>query len=428
MLVSFGGCIKKPVTLLEKAEAALASGNYEDAKQLCDQQLQIQQDDADALVMRGRVLALLERHEEAVADFSRVIKMRPDDYESLYRREHVYKKLGMTDLAMKDQERAKSLDPTYKSAYPYEPGAFIHRSRPPDPTKPKSLEGEGTRAPKESLTLDSPELDEQGEQTEDATSELSDADQPRESELSRGIAGPPTQRDAEETERPGALGVHAGSSSDDASTLTERKRRPLRSLKTGPPDAPGGELKEEGEEKEKLAQPLPVRPSITTALPIPRGDVELPSPYGTVPGVPSTGLQPSPTSRPFLPTLPSQPQGPLSTGLPVYRPESGITGLGGTQGPMTTGLQRHTAPTTSGQQGYPLPGTPVGPYSAYLRRFTPAPGTPTTTGSTTRSTSLPGTELPSPRGVISTAVPGRELPLPPKKISTALPESAAPPR
>ena len=60
---------------------------------------------------RAKCLQMIGKHEDAIEDFSKVIKEKDDDDRAIFRRGWSYKNLGLLLLAAEDFERAKGLNP-----------------------------------------------------------------------------------------------------------------------------------------------------------------------------------------------------------------------------------------------------------------------------------------------------------------------------
>ena len=121
------GCSVQPQSPASRARLAFDRQNFADAERYCSECLAETPDNVDMLMLRGRSLAMLGRHDAAVQDFSQVIELRPDDPEPLYRRQLSYRELGETHLAERDDLAAKAIDPKFGSAYQFDPSTFIRQ-------------------------------------------------------------------------------------------------------------------------------------------------------------------------------------------------------------------------------------------------------------------------------------------------------------
>ncbi len=60
---------------------------------------------------RAKCLQMIGKHEDAIEDFSKVIKEKDDDDRAIFRRGWSYNTLGLLLLAAEDIERARRLNP-----------------------------------------------------------------------------------------------------------------------------------------------------------------------------------------------------------------------------------------------------------------------------------------------------------------------------
>ena len=72
---------------------------------------------ADATYLRARLRDRLGRPEEAIADYSKVLSMAPDDFNSHINRGGCYLALGRLQLALEDYNQAARIKPDHP--YPY---------------------------------------------------------------------------------------------------------------------------------------------------------------------------------------------------------------------------------------------------------------------------------------------------------------------
>src|SRR5436190_12269029 len=73
--------------------------------------------DPQAYNMRGSVLGLAARHEEALTDFNKAISLDPSYAQAYANRALVYRQMNKLDLALADYNQAVTIDPNYAGAY-----------------------------------------------------------------------------------------------------------------------------------------------------------------------------------------------------------------------------------------------------------------------------------------------------------------------
>lgn len=100
---------------LQAAEAAYKEGRYSDAEQTLDDVLAAKPGDLAAKKLLAMTLAAQGKNEEAIAVFADVVKVDPQDHESLYRMAVLERLIGRTPDAIEHFEKAAALkaDPVY---------------------------------------------------------------------------------------------------------------------------------------------------------------------------------------------------------------------------------------------------------------------------------------------------------------------------
>ncbi|MEM8677977.1 MAG: tetratricopeptide repeat protein [Planctomycetota bacterium] len=127
-LLCFGiwaGCSKPPETPLNLVRMHHRNAEWGDVVTQANLHLQVQPQDVEVLLLRGRAYFALDELDMAMADFAQAIELDPENPEPLYFRSMVYREQGKTDLAFSDRDRALSRDPKYQTAYDFEPSNFI---------------------------------------------------------------------------------------------------------------------------------------------------------------------------------------------------------------------------------------------------------------------------------------------------------------
>ena len=77
-----------------------------------DRAIELDPDQADAIVDRGMSYLAMGRHEDALADFDRAIELDAADAGTIALRGSTYAVMGRNDQALADFDRAIELDPT----------------------------------------------------------------------------------------------------------------------------------------------------------------------------------------------------------------------------------------------------------------------------------------------------------------------------
>jgi len=85
--------------------------NYDQAIEDFTAIIKIKPDDYDALYHRGAAYYNKGNYDKAIEDFTAVIKIKPDDYKILYYRGNAYYKKGNYDQAIEDWEAVLKIDP-----------------------------------------------------------------------------------------------------------------------------------------------------------------------------------------------------------------------------------------------------------------------------------------------------------------------------
>ena len=430
------GCSIQPQTPAYRAQRAFDQAEFGEAERDCSQGLATSPDDYQLLMLRGRSLAMLGRHDAAVEDFTRAIGVRPDDPEPLYRRQLSYRELGATELAERDDLAAKAIDPNFGAAFQYDPSTFIRQ--PPLITQragPRSASDEGeVDQERADHSAEVAFNDSRGDDSETDPSVESDGDQSVDESPSTDGAGRPVM----------------GSTNPRRDGLTVIE--PPQVVSHDPQDQTSEDPLTEEPEDDSEVEPAPSRPSISTVPPvlIPRGDITSPTVSAPARQLPTTGLNPYRSAPAAAGSMPGSNGSPITTGLPVttgfpsarpYLPQSSLPGgsyspfpQAQVPGAATTGILSRGAPYSMGPTSNNLPSPHPG---TIPRRTTAVPGG--TNGITalpgsgsrtsTLGTALPGTGPLNQSGPISTALPGSAPPLPKSPgASTALPSSGETPR
>ncbi len=95
----------------------LQSDDYERAKEMFDQAIQIAPRRSHAYVLRGYLNSRLNREEAALSDFEMAIRLDPRDPYALFYRGELYRKTGENDKALEDYQTALKFQPFYTDAY-----------------------------------------------------------------------------------------------------------------------------------------------------------------------------------------------------------------------------------------------------------------------------------------------------------------------
>ncbi len=119
LLLLAAGCggSGRPQTALERAEANLRSGEWDQAIDDCTRLIAVDPNNAQAFLIRGQAHQCAGRPDEALSDLNNAIRLRPDDSEAYYQRADVYRTLGQMDLKEKDDLAARERDPAFKETH-----------------------------------------------------------------------------------------------------------------------------------------------------------------------------------------------------------------------------------------------------------------------------------------------------------------------
>jgi tetratricopeptide (TPR) repeat protein len=85
---------------------------YDEALADFTRAIELDPEDAGAIVSRGETYRAMERYDEALADFTRAIELDPEDAGAIASRGETYRLMGRYDEALADLARAIELDPT----------------------------------------------------------------------------------------------------------------------------------------------------------------------------------------------------------------------------------------------------------------------------------------------------------------------------
>lgn len=128
--------------------AQLRAHNYDDAIRYASEAIQKAPKEAAPYLYRGRAYyyrAGMGDAHRAIEDLSQAIKLAPDSSDAYYTRALIYRELGQTDLADKDDASARNLDHLAKEVYDKLPDNEIAEMKPIEPkdvmekpTRPKS--------------------------------------------------------------------------------------------------------------------------------------------------------------------------------------------------------------------------------------------------------------------------------------------------
>ena len=86
----------------------------------------MQHEDYSGYNNRGVANAFIEKYEEAISDFSRVIELEPDKHSAYNSRGNIYCELKKYELAIKDYSKAIELAPISDKGYIYESRAKVY--------------------------------------------------------------------------------------------------------------------------------------------------------------------------------------------------------------------------------------------------------------------------------------------------------------
>jgi len=84
---------------------------------ICNEALKVEPNSEVFYITRGYAYAELNRHEQAIEDFSKAIELNPNDAEAYYNRGNAYADLNKYERAIKDYSKAIELNPNYAEAY-----------------------------------------------------------------------------------------------------------------------------------------------------------------------------------------------------------------------------------------------------------------------------------------------------------------------
>ena len=113
-----------PVALHLLAAMAIRHAQLDRALALLDRALRFKADYVEALVERGNVLQLLNRHDEALASYESASRLRPDDVEAIYNRALALVALGRHAEALQSFDRVLTIEPRHVRALNNRGGAL----------------------------------------------------------------------------------------------------------------------------------------------------------------------------------------------------------------------------------------------------------------------------------------------------------------
>lgn len=100
----------KLMSYKRQADIYLHRGEFAKSAQVLTKAISMDKTDEELLRLRGEMYQKLNKHEQAIEDFSKAISLSPDFARRSYQsRSLSYEKLGKNDLAAKDREEAKRL-------------------------------------------------------------------------------------------------------------------------------------------------------------------------------------------------------------------------------------------------------------------------------------------------------------------------------
>ena len=102
---------------VEEGWKLFSKGDYNGAKNLFDEAVQLNSDNAQAYYGRGTSYGELKQNERAIQDFSKAIQLNPNLEEAYYNRGTVYADLEEYELALQDFNKAIELNPNLAEAY-----------------------------------------------------------------------------------------------------------------------------------------------------------------------------------------------------------------------------------------------------------------------------------------------------------------------
>ena len=101
----------------EEAMKDFVSHNYGRSIELLSEAVELNPEFALAFKSRGAAYLRMDRHQEAIADFSTVVDMNSDNARAHHLRGLAYEKSGDNAKALDDFNKALDLDPEYGAAY-----------------------------------------------------------------------------------------------------------------------------------------------------------------------------------------------------------------------------------------------------------------------------------------------------------------------
>lgn len=102
-------CPRSADALAMEAEAQFKLGNSTEARQLAEQALRLQSDHLEALLLKGTLELLAGEAKNAVATLDAAAEHHPFDYRIRYKLSQAYSRLGQTEQADQQAEKAKQL-------------------------------------------------------------------------------------------------------------------------------------------------------------------------------------------------------------------------------------------------------------------------------------------------------------------------------
>lgn len=100
----------KLMSYKRQADIYLQRGEFAESAEVLTKAISVDRTDEELLRLRGEMYQKLNKHEQAIEDFSKAISLSPDFARRAYQsRSRSYEKLGKLDLAAKDREEAKRL-------------------------------------------------------------------------------------------------------------------------------------------------------------------------------------------------------------------------------------------------------------------------------------------------------------------------------
>ena len=105
------------VHAVKKAESLIEFGDCEKAIEICNQLLAGNSHDAGLYNTRGNAYFCLKDYRQAVADYTKALKLNPRFYLAWHNRGMAYEQLNDKSRAVVDYSKAISLNPNYAEAY-----------------------------------------------------------------------------------------------------------------------------------------------------------------------------------------------------------------------------------------------------------------------------------------------------------------------